>query len=217
MGKKLYFLIIVIFASTNFGIGTPIYAEDLEPIKLEKPSIAGGKSLMESLSERKSTRSFSRKEIPVDILSNLLWAASGINRPDSGKLTVPSASNRQEIDIYVAMKSGLYVYDPKGHVLKPVVADDIREYAGSQDFTQIAPVNLIYVADFSKMGGDEKNKAFYSATDTGFISQNVYLFSASEGLATVVLGWVDKEKLGKIMNLKKSQRVILAQPVGYPE
>ena len=94
---------------------------------------------------------------------------------------------------------------------------DIREFTGKQDFTQKAPLNLIYVVDYSRMSTNSKNKAFYSATDTGFISQNVYLFCASENLATVVLGWVDKPALKKIMELKEDQEIILTQPVGYPE
>ena len=149
------------------------------------------------------------------MLSNLLWAAFGINRANSGKRTAPSAMNWQEIDIYVAMKSGLYLYNAGQNLLEPVLAQDIREHVGVQDFTQTAPVNLIYVADYTRMSGDNKSKNFYSATDTGFISQNVYLFCSSEGLATVVLGWVNKPQLAKVMKLKKTQKIILTQPVGY--
>ena len=94
---------------------------------------------------------------------------------------------------------------------------DIREYTGYQEFANIAPVVFIYVADFSKMQGDVKTKTFYSAVDTGFISQNVYLYCAEKGLSTVVLGWVNKDKLTGIMNLDKDKQVILTQPVGYPE
>ena len=123
----------------------------------------------------------------------------------------------QEIDISVALKNGLYIYNPKENVLDPVLSQDIRKFTGLQDFTEIAPVNLIYVADISKISGDSKDKVFYSAIDTGFISKNVYLFCASEGLSTVALGWVDKPKLAKIMGLSKSKEIILTQPVGYPE
>ena len=194
------------------------YAEDLKPVQLPKPQKDGGKPLMQVLKDRKSSRSFSSKKLPMQVLSDLLWAAFGVNRPDSGKRTAPSAVNWQEIDIYVALAQGLYLYDAGAHILKPVLAEDIRAAAGRQKFTQVTPVDLIYVADRSRMGkATEDQKDFYSATDTGFISQNVYLFCASEGLATVVLGLVDKPALAKKMGLKADQRVILTQPVGYPK
>ena len=170
---------------------------------------------MEALKERKSSRSFSDKELPQQILSDLLWAAFGINRPDSGMRTAPTAHNMQEIDIFVAMRKGLYLYEPKQHILKLVIAEDMRAVTGKQEFVGVAPVNLIYVADYSRMSkiGDEND--FYSATDTGFIAQNVYLYCASKGLATVVRGWVDRKALGKAMNLGPDQKIILAQTVGY--
>ena len=150
-------------------------AEEAEQIKLMAPQLDRGKLLMEALKERKSQRVFSERELPIDLLSNLLWAASGVNRPDSGKMTVPTAMDFREIDIYVAMESGLYLYKPVQNILKLVIAKDIRAAVGVQDFTQKAPVNLIYVSDLSKMSVDEDDKVFYSATDTGFISQNVLL------------------------------------------
>ncbi|MBU0650351.1 nitroreductase family protein [bacterium] len=185
-----------------------------EEIKLLQPTLDSGKLLMQALNDRKSERSFSKQEIPLQVLSNLLWAASGINRPD-GRLTTPTTKNWQEIDIYAAMESGLYFYDKKNNVLSPVLQEDIRKYTGLQKFTQDAPVNLIYVADYAKMNGDKAGMDFYSAVDTGFISQNVYLFCASEGLCTVVLGWVDKIALEKKMGLNDNKKVLLTQPVGY--
>ncbi|MFH0732346.1 MAG: SagB/ThcOx family dehydrogenase [Candidatus Omnitrophota bacterium] len=172
---------------------------------------------MQSLKERKSIRDFSDKELSLETISSLLWAATGVNRPDSGKRTTPTAVNWQEIDIYVALGKGLYLYNPKEHILELILAKDIRKFTGKQPFTQIAPLNLIYVADFSRMSCGDEDKVFYSAVDTGFISQNVYLFCASEGLATVVLGMADKPALSGIMGLNKNQRVILTQPVGYPK
>jgi SagB-type dehydrogenase family enzyme len=186
-----------------------------EPITLPAPDISGGKPLMQALSQRQSSRAFSEKDLPLEVLSNLLWAANGVNRPD-GRRTAPSAGNSQEIDIYVSMKTGLYLYDPTAHLLKPVLEQDVRAAAGFQDFTQKAPVNLIFVADTKRLARYQEMRDFYSATDTGFISQNVYLFCASEGLATVVLGWVDKEALAKTMGLDENQKVILTQPVGFP-
>jgi len=151
------------------------------------------------------------------VLSNLLWAAFGINRPDSGKRTAPTAMNMQEIDIYVATADGLYLYNAKENALEPILSEDIRAATGPQPFVKDAPVNLVFVADFAKMRGSEENKVFYSATDTGFVSQNVYLFCASEGLATVVRGYVEKDKLAKVMKLRDDQKIILAQTVGYPK
>jgi nitroreductase len=126
--------------------------------------------------------------------------------------------NWQEIDVYVALPEGLYVYDARAHQLKPVLAGDIRGSSGVQPFMGEAAVDLIYVADRARMGtGSEADKDFYSATDTGFISQNVYLFCASEGLATVVVGMVDRPALAKKMGLRPDQRIMLAQPVGFPK
>ncbi|MFH1593694.1 MAG: SagB/ThcOx family dehydrogenase [Candidatus Omnitrophota bacterium] len=213
--KRTFFFIIFLIAI--YLCNSAVFAAELKPIKLSEPQLGSGKSLMVALNDRKSVRSFSEKELPLDVVSNLLWAAFGINRPGEGKHTAPSAGNRQEIDIYVAMKGGLYLYDAQKQTLVPVLAEDIREFTGKQDFTQRAPLNLIYVANFAKMGGEEADKVFYSATDTGFISQNVYLFCASENLATVVLGMVNKPALAKIMKLGKDQHIILTQPVGYPE
>ena len=198
-------------------ISVTAFAEDLESIELSAPEMGRGKLLMQALKERQSNRAFSDKELSLDVISNLLWAASGVNRPDSGKLTAPTAKNWQEIDIYVAMRQGLYLYNPRKHILEPVLAKDIREFTGLQGFTARAPLDLVYVADYSRTDGDQAGREFYSTVDTGFISQNVYLFCASEGLATVVLGWVDKPALAKIMNLRKDQKIILTQPVGYPE
>ena len=193
-------------------------AQELKPIQLPEPQRDGGRPLMQVLKDRKSTRSFSTEALPRQVLSNLLWAAFGINRPDSGKRTAPSAVNWQEIDIYVATADGLYLYDAHSHSLKQVLTKDIRAMTGRQPFVQEAPVNLIYVADFSRMGSaTAEDKAFYSAADTGFIGQNVYLYCASEGLATVMRGSIDRPALAKAINLRPDQKIILAQTVGYPK
>jgi SagB-type dehydrogenase family enzyme len=197
---------------------TVVFALDLKPIMLLAPQTAGGRPLMQVLKDRKSSREFGSKELSLQVLSNMLWAACGVNRTDSGKRTAPSASNRQEIDIYVATGRGLYLYDAKAHTLQPVLAGDIRSMTGSQSFVQGVPVNLIYVADQARMGDrTSEEKVFYSAADTGFISQNVYLYCASEGLATVVRGSIDRPALEKAMRLRPGQKVILAQSVGYPK
>lgn len=183
-----------------------------QDIQLPAPHKTGGMPLMEALHARQTQRTFSSRPLGEQMLSDLLWAAFGVNRAD-GKRTAPSARNMQEIDIYVALPSGLYLYNAQQNVLAQVMKQDIREQTGKQPFTQKAPVNLIYVADHGRMKGDAD---FYSAIDTGFISQNVYLFCASEKLHTVVLGWVDKEALHKAMKLKPAQKIILTQPVGFP-
>ncbi len=195
-----------------------IFAQELKTIDLPEPRTDGGRPLMQVLKDRSSSRSFSDETIPVEILSDMLWAAWGINRPESGKRTAPSAVNRQEVEIYVATAEGLYLYDAGEHALIPVLADDLRAMTGTQEFVKDAPVNLVYVSDFSKMGdADECQKFITSSANTGFISQNVYLYCASEGLATVVRGSINKPTLEEAMNLRPDQKVILAQTVGYPK
>ncbi len=195
-----------------------IFAEELKIVPLLKPQTDGGKPLMQVLKDRKSSREFSSENLPAQMLSNLLWAAFGVNRPESGKRTAPSAMNRQEMDIYLASADGLYLFDAKAHALKPVLAQDIRAMTGLQSFVKDVPLNLVYVADFSRMGSaTAKQKEFYSAADTGFIAENVYLFCASEGLATVVRGSIDKAALAKVMKLRTDQKITLAQSIGYPK
>jgi len=192
-------------------------AQELKPLQLPRPQMDGGKPLMQALKERKSSRSFSPEKLPPQLLGDLLWAAFGTNRPDSGQRTAPSAMNRQEIDIFVATADGLFRYEAKGHALEPVLAEDIRAATGVQPFVRDAPVELVYVADYDRMGGGtDEDKNLYAAADTGFIGQNVYLFCASEGLATVVRGSVDRAALAKTMKLRAGQKIILAQTVGYP-
>lgn len=195
-----------------------VYAQESKPIKLPEANMQGGMPIMQAFKERKSTREYSSKELPIEVISDMLWAASGINRPESAHRTSPSAMNMQEIDIYLAKADGLYLYDAKGNMLIPVVSGDIRALTGGQAFVKDAPVNLIYVADLSKMSRLSPEVAdFYAAADTGFISQNVYLYCASSGLATVVRGMMDKPVLAKAMKLRTDQKIILAQTVGYPK
>ena len=189
-----------------------------KPVALPKPVTEGGRPLMEALKSRQSTREFGPRKLPDQILSNLLWAACGISRPESGKRTAPTASNRQEIDVYVCTAEGVWLYGAKEHALAPVLAQDIRALTGTQDFVKDAPVNLVFVADFAKMGkGPDEDKKWVAGADTGFVSQNVYLFCASEGLVTVVRGMVKRPELAKAMNLRSDQWIVLAQTVGYPK
>jgi nitroreductase len=183
-------------------------------IQLPKPDLAAGKPLMQALSLRKSSRAFKVDKLPETVLSSLLWAAWGTNRPD-GKRTAPSAMNRQEIDVYVVLAEGAYLYDAKAHALKSVASGDLRAHTGGQPFVKDAPLNLVYVADTAKMAPGPEQAVWYGAA-AGFISQNVYLYCASEGLATVVRGMVDKNVLGPALALKPEQKIVLSQTVGYP-
>lgn len=194
------------------------YAQDLSPIQLLKPQTGGGRPLMQVLNDRKTSRAFSSEKLPLQLLSNLLWAAFGINRPDSGRRTAPSAVNWQEIDLYLVLSEGIYLYDAKNNLLQPVSKGDIRGMTGRQSFVKDAPVKLVYVADFSRMSrAGHEDKEYYSAADTGVIVQNVYLFCASEGLATGVRALIDKPVLAKALQLRPEQKITMAQSVGYPK
>ncbi|MDD5223424.1 MAG: SagB/ThcOx family dehydrogenase [bacterium] len=219
------FMIGLAWVSSSNGGEKPAPPAQLEPVKLPPPQMTGGRPLMEVLKDRKTSRDFKPDKLPLQVLSNLLWAADGVNRPASAMRTAPSAMNWQEIDVYVVMAEGAYLYDAKANVLQPVLAKDVRGDTGRiiQPFVKEAPLNLVYVADFSRvsvMGKvfvSEEEKLMYSSAGAGFIGQNVYLFCASEGLSTVIRGLVDKDALAKDLNLKKTQKIILAQTIGYPK
>jgi len=197
-------------------LATAVTAQELKPVVLPAPQTDGGRPLMQALKERKSTREFSGEKLPLQVLSNLLWAGFGVNRPD-GRRTAPSAMNWQEIEIYVLAAGGTFVYDAAKNLLQPVANEDLRSLAGTQPFVATAPLNLVYVADLTKVTGAAGQQELFTGADTGFIAQNVYLYCASEGLATVVRASVDREALGKALKLKPTQRIILAQTVGYPK
>jgi SagB-type dehydrogenase family enzyme len=215
MKSILIAVIVLAFSMTEAAFTV---AAGPKPVQLPKPQVTGGKPLMQALKNRRSTRSFSSGKIPAQTLSNLLWAAFGVNRPDSGNRTAPSALNRQEIDIYVATAEGVFLFDGKNQNLLPVLDKDIRALTGTQPYVKDAPVNLVYVADFSKIKrAANEDMILYSAADAGFISENVYLFCASEGLATVVRGSIDRSSLARVLKLRPEQKIILAQSVGYPK
>jgi SagB-type dehydrogenase family enzyme len=172
---------------------------------------------MQVLKDRKSSREFGPGTLSAQTLSDLLWAAFGINRPD-GHRTAPSAMNWQEVSIYVVTSEGVYIYDARDNTLDPVSAGDFRVTTGAQSFVKDAAVNLVYVSDFSKTSrASSSDVEILTAADVGFISQNVYLYCASEGLATVVRGSVDRTTLAKILKLQPNQKIILAQSVGFPK
>jgi nitroreductase len=213
MKTKLTVIAIVITIVLASSFVT--YGADLSPVQLPSPQTEGGKPLMQVLKDRMSTRTFGDAKLPLQTLSNLLWAAFGINRPD-GRRTAPSARNWQEIDIYVATSDGLFLWDAQKNLLNPIVGKDIRRLTGSQPFVGEAPVNLVYVADYTRVGGEGANKDVWVGADVGFIGQNVYLYCASEGLATVVRANIDRDPLAKEMKLKPEQKIMFAQSVGYP-
>lgn len=190
--------------------------QELKPIELPRPRSEGGMPLMNALMLRHSTREFSDRPLPPQTLSDLLWAAFGINRPN-GYRTAPCGRYIIAIDIYAAMTDGVWIYEPKTHTLRPYLSGDIRAQTGLQDFVGTAPLNLVYVAHGEHLMDDSpEERRLLASVDTGFIGQNVYLFCASEGLATVFRGSVDYPKLKRTLKLPHQQFVTFAQTVGYP-
>lgn len=205
------FLFIPLVCVFSFG-----FAQDSIIQLLPTASFSSGKTVMQALQDRHSTREFSDKELSLQQLSDLLWAANGINREDVNKRTAPSAMNKQEIDVYVFLKTGIYLYDAHALQLKPITAGDHRAAAGMQDYVATAPVNLVYVADYSKMGGSDDSKEIYSSADAAFIGENVYLYCSAFDLACVFRASIDKDVAAKLMNLNETQKVVSAQTVGFP-
>lgn len=187
----------VLFAAQN------VYA--LETKQLPAPRTDGGKPLMEALKERKTSRSFSGRPLEEQMLSDMLWAAFGINRPAEGKRTAPTALNRQNIDIYVLDAAGVWRYDAKTNTLAAVMQKDLRPVMDSQPFAAKAPVTLLYVAENDVTSG----------MHAGSLYQNVGLFCASAGLNNVVRR-MDKDKLTQALSLPAGKEVIVSQSVGYP-
>lgn len=205
---------IVFLTGFLLMFGANVHSQEI--IKLPAPKTEGSMPLMQALKERKSGREFSSRKLSPETLSSLLWAAWGINRPD-GRRTAPSARNLQDIDVYVAISDGLYLYEAKNHQLKKILNEDIRAATGNQDYVAKAALNLIYVSDLARLKvPDPMAVEFFTGAHTAFLSQNVYLFCASEGLSTVVRGNLDRATLAKIMKLHEEQKITLAQSVGYP-
>jgi nitroreductase len=188
-------------------------AQELKPIQLPKPQMTAGMPLMQALAERKTTRAFLDKPMPQQTLSNLLWAAFGVNRPREVKpglgRTAPSAMNKQEIEIDVVLASGVYVYDAEANLLRPVAGGDVRAKMGAPP-AGLAAVTLVYVAQANPD---------YAQVDAGFIGQNVYLFAASEGLNAwfyALHGQQDATAVAAALKLPAGKRPLYAQSVGYP-
>lgn len=212
--SKILCLVLMVLTLTAVDAQTPV----LPDLSLPAPRIEGGKPLMQTLKNRQSSRAFSPEKLSPQILSDLLWAAVGINRADSGKRTAPSARNWQEVDVLVFLEEGIYRYDAKANILKGLMKGDLRRLAGTQDFVASAPLNLIFVAEETRIEAEvtPEDKILYAGAESGFISQNVYLFCASEGLATVVRASVDRKALAEALRFPPTSRITLGQTVGYP-
>lgn len=193
----------------------PAKGDSAASIALPPAVKQGGLPLMEALARRQSSREFAPDALPLPVLSGLLWAAFGRNRED-GKRTAPTALNAQEIDVFVALPTGAYLYDAAAHELRLVAAADVRRVTGYQDFVDEAPLDLVYVADHARMGMvPVGQRSAYAHVAAGSISQNVYLFCASSGLATVIRAWIDREAIADALGLAHDQQVLLSQTVGY--
>jgi nitroreductase len=211
--KKLILSLIL-----GVAILLPSTAQD---IMLPAPDKTGGKPLMQALNERQTTRSFTKDSLTRQQLSDLLWAGWGINRADANKRTAPSAMNKQEIDVYVTLPGGSYLYIAESHLLKQVSSKDLRGLTGSQPFVADAALNIVYVADMGKLGKKEgevikDSDLFMTYSDAAFIAQNIYLYCASANLGCVVRGSVPDAKLYSELGLRSNQRVIIEQTVGVP-
>jgi nitroreductase len=207
-----------LLSSGAFAATQTVLAQEAAAMELPPPRTDGGKPLIQALRLRRSIREYADKPLAAQVLSDLLWAAFGINRPAIGDRTAPYWRHVMVIDIYAAMADGVWLYEPKRHALILHLSTDIRAQTGTQDFVGTAPLNLIYVAHGERMQDiSAEDRRLYASVDTGFIGQNVYLFCASEGLATVFRGAVDYETLAKTMKLGADQFVTFAQTVGYPK
>jgi nitroreductase len=214
---------VTLLAGTKSGLG-----QELKTLTLVEPQRDGGKSVLAALWDRKTTRDISTEKLQAQMLSNLLWAAFGINRqkgPSAGGTgrTAASASNSQEIDLYVALPEGVYLYEAKEHRLNPVAAGDFRSRSGRRAAAS-APVNIFYVVDIAKyakapfqepgLKDSDVMKSYYYVA-TGLIAQNVYLYAASQGLAAHFHN-CDKKNTPEEFKLRPEQHVLFAQTVGYP-
>jgi hypothetical protein len=209
------FIPVSVAAGDPGGAAGTITFDPANPVKLPAPRLKRGKPLMEALSLRQSEREFKSDALDLQTIGELCWAAWGLNRHKEGLRTAPSARNWQDMVLYVVLEQGVFVYDAQNHTLKAKVSGDKRAATGKQDFVAAAPLNFVYVSDFGKLSQtDASNRPVYSGAHAGFLSQNVYLYCASEGLATVVRAHFDADELGKALQLPEGYKPILAQTVG---
>ena len=207
---------------TKLALGLIAQFKPLPPVgdatatlALLPPSPSGGMPLMSALASRQSLREFAPEPLPEQVLADLLWAAGGINRHDVDGRTAPSAMNAQEVLLYVAMPQGLFLYEPKPHALRLVVSSDVRRVTGNQDFVDTAPLDLVFVADHARMKlVPAAQREAYAHATAGAMAQNVYLYCASEGLATVIRAWFNRDALARAMGLQADHQLLLSQTVG---
>jgi SagB-type dehydrogenase family enzyme len=193
----------------------PALGQTLPLRALPSRSLSGGMPLMSALASRQSLREFAPEPLPDQVLSDLLWAAAGVNRSEVNGRTAPSAMNAQEVLMYVALPEGLFLYEPPAHALRQVVASDVRRVTGNQDFVDTAPLDLVFVADHARMKlVPAAQRSAYAHAAAGAMAQNVYLYCASEGLATVIRAWFDRDALAQAMGLEADHQLLLAQTVG---
>lgn len=203
-------LFTIIFSSN-------VFSQDAKDINLPSPVKTGGKPLMEALNARQSAREFSAKELSMQMLSDLLWAADGINRPDVDKRTAPTAMNWQDMEVYVILRSGIYKYMAKENNLKLIKTGNYMKNAGKQDYVEKAALNLVFVSNTSKMAKATTNddKILFAGIHTGCIVQNVYLYCASVGLNTVTRRNIDLVELKKTMELSAEYMIVTSQTIGF--
>jgi SagB-type dehydrogenase family enzyme len=186
-------------------------------LALPAPRLEDSAPLGQALQQRRSTRSFRPDELSLQILSDLLWAAFGVNRPD-GKRTAPSAYNVQDIELYPVTAKGVFHYDASLHALTALLPDDLRSRTGSQAFVGQAPLNLVLASNYERMASfSQEERQQWSWAHSGCIAQNVYLFCATAGLGTVVRSTLDRARLASDLGLSSSQHITLVQTVGFPQ
>ncbi|MDR2414791.1 MAG: SagB/ThcOx family dehydrogenase [Odoribacteraceae bacterium] len=207
--------LLFVFIALSVAFTAP--AQELKEIKLNDPDKTRGSSVMKALSDRASSREMDARELSLQDLSDLLWAAYGVNRPD-GRRTAPTAKNDQDIDLYVSLPAGTYLYDARANLLKPVVSGDLRPVlAAGQEFVKRAPVVILIVSDYSRFRMNDVDRSrLWGAMDGGIVSQNINIFCAAVGLATVPRAYMDQVKLKEILGLSDTQMPVLNNPVGYP-
>ncbi len=208
---------LIVFLVTTIIAGT-VQSQNPKDIKLNAPDLDRGVTVMKAFEKRASASSFSDKELSLQDLSDLLWAADGINRPENGKRTAPSAMNAQDVDVFVFMKNGVYLYEAKTHSLIFKTEGDHRPLvAGSQANFAKAPVMLLLVSDISRFRGDDiVRKMSWAAMDAGIVSQNISLFCAGTGLMTRPRAFMETERIKQLLKMSDTQYPLLNNPVGYP-
>ncbi|MGE5383843.1 MAG: nitroreductase family protein [Omnitrophica WOR_2 bacterium] len=215
MKRNIYKVIAIITLIMSLFTSKSFSQTDTD-ISLPSPDRTGGRPLMACLNDRQSSREFSTKELSMQDISNLLWAANGINREKESKHTAPTSMNSQNMEVYIILKDGVYQYDDKANKLKMIQPGNHMKAAGKQDFVEKAMLNVIIVSDMTKLGDASlESKLLNSGIHAGAIIQNIYLYCASAGLHTVVRAWFDQDTLSQALKLSSDKRVILAQTVGY--